>query len=387
METEWETRFRTHPLWTAVDQLGNELAFPAPNTVEGHDMVSRLLWLEHVLLEHRENADVRGYTPTMLSNAQRALEGNVLPALAQYSLVAADVLYLRTAAEHVDTVLDQMGAWPPLTSKGAASAAGKAAKRFEQASQSALDELELRIGELRADLDALKSDAATTRAAAADQLTRFDAHATAQLDELRKSFIYGVAEVKHDVEKHREDARGSLEHLQTMEAEGRNLVHAVAAKVVAANYRKDAINKAVAGWVWDCLGLAVGGTSVILLLVHLFDGKAGDATTPVAITRLAVSIAGVGLAYLCFRRGTLNHQESRRSKRADIRLSTVQPFIANQAPEFRSAVIEGMADRIYLQGLLDEGGDHEPDLIGGLVERVLTRGNGDASAEETDEPK
>jgi len=130
-------------------------------------------------------------------------------------------------------------------------------------------------------------------------------------------------------------------------------------------------------------GLGIGGGPLILLLIHFFQVEPGAGTTSTSLTlsRVGISIAAVGLAALCFRRGTSNHKEARRAKRADLRLSTVHPFIANQDPDFQRAVLEGMADRIYLQGILDDAeADADPNILETALARVRERGKEDEPA-------
>lgn len=376
MSSTWESRFLNHPLWTVVDQLKADLSeVTAPSDVDDSDALSRIQWLIENLDSHRANEDARAYTPTMLDTVQRQLAGNILPPLAQYIAdPPAQSVQLRTAGTNVDTVMDQMGTWPSLTSKGAAIAAGQAAASFEKASQAALaklsndrDTLASKVAEITAELNTAKTDM---------ERAKIEFTGTSQtlleerLTEVSTSFKDGVADALREVEASLARASTLADQIAELEKQGRNIVEAVADKAVAHDYRENARNKSMAGWVWDVLGLLVGGTSVTLLLVHLFAENSPTTTTSLALTRLAVSIGGLGLAFLCFNRGSTNHVESRRAKRADLRLSTVKPFIANQDPEFQNTIVEGMADRIYLQGILD---DDVPSQDGSLYERALKR--------------
>lgn len=376
MTSTWESRFLNHPLWTVVDQIKDDLdGVPAPADVDDSDALSRIQWLVEILDAHRSNEDPRAYTPTMLDTVQRQIAGNIQPPLAQYIAdPPAQSAQLRAAGVNVDTVMDQMGSWPPLSSKGAAIAAGHAAASYEKASQAALatlsatrDDLAEKIGEVTAELATAKAE---MNKAKTDFATSSEALLDEKLEESSAAFKDGVATALSQVEASLARASSLADQIAELEKQGRNIVEAVADKAVAHDYRENARNKSVAGWIWDVLGLLVGGTSVTLLLVHLFAADSPNTTTSLALTRLAVSIGGLGLAFLCFERGSSNHQEARRAKRADLRLSTVKPFIANQDPEFQDAIVEGMADRIYLQGVLD---DEAPSQEGSLYERALTR--------------
>lgn len=377
MSSVWETRFQNHALWSLVDQLQDQLEqVAAPEDVDGADSLSRLQWVMGVLEAHRTNEDARGYTPTMLDTIQQRLSSSVQNNLAQY---LADPTtygsYLRTAADNVDAVLDQMGSWPPLSSKGAAIAAGQAAAAYEKTSKAALSELVKARDKLNTDLKSLAAEVAAEKAELDALRTRYEENAgtaiTGKLDELTESFNDSVDATVNGAADALKSAESSRSALEQMESEGRTILEAVANKAVAHDYRENARNKSVAGWVWDGIGLVIGGTSLTLLLVHLFDKDAGTTTTSLALTRLAVSIAGLGLAALCFQRGSNNHLEARRAKRADLRLSTVRPFIANQDEEFQDTIVQGMADRIYLQGILDDATESNHD--GSLYDLYLKR--------------
>ena len=61
----------------------------------------------------------------------------------------------------------------------------------------------------------------------------------------------------------------------------------------------------------------------------------------------------------------------------------MEAFVANQDDEFRNTLIEGMADRIYLQALLGDEGedDHNPAMFTKYLEQRRAR-----LAPDEDEP-
>lgn len=380
MASIWETRFNNHALWTVLDQTRQQLNdIEMPSNVDGADSLARMIWLAELLQAHRENDDIRGYTPTMLENVHRMLAGNVQNQLIQYmadtDTYAAN---LNTAAQQVDSVLDQMGTWPPLPPKRAAIAAGRRYSKYEQATNAALQTLTVQRDELLASLSEMRRTIELDKASLQTALTQFESEADAaiqeRLEEVSSKYLSEVKDSIESINTDRGAASDVRSELTQMSHEGKNILEAVANKAVANNYRRNARNKSIAGWFWDVFGLVIGGASVTLLLVHLFDENAADTSTALALTRLAVSIAGVGLAALCFQRGGGNHKEARRAKRADIRLSTVEPFIVNQDDEFKDAIMEGMADRIYLQGILDtEDSSHDASLYEQALKRVRER--------------
>lgn len=377
----WETRFQAHGLWSVLDQVHGQLAdLSTPAGGDGADSLSRVQWLVELLEAHRGTEDVRGYTPTMLATVQSQLAANVQANLAQY-VTDPDTYqtYLRTAADQVDSVLDQMAAWPPLPAKGAAIAAGQAAAAYEKSTKAALDTLTEERDQAIAAVADLKATVAEQTSAIAAALAKFETDSGAaleeKLDEAAQSHVDRVASTVGQIESDRSVAAEQLASLTKMELEGRQVLESLANRAVAKGYRKAALNKAIAGWVWDLVGVVVGGAPLVLLLIHFFKVDGDDASTEsLWLARVGISIAAVGLATLCFHRGSVNHAESRRAKRADLRLTTVHPFIANEDDDFKRAIVEGMAERIYLHGKLDEeAADPDPSILEKLIERVQKR--------------
>jgi hypothetical protein len=145
------------------------------------------------------------------------------------------------------------------------------------------------------------------------------------------------------------------------------------AKPAADAFRRDAQHRGMTGWLWDVIGLLIGGSPLTLLLAHVL--KTSDTgTTQVAVTRLAVCVGALVLAALCFARGSSNHKESRLARRVDIRLRTVGMFMEDQDPDFQEAIREGLTDRIFLQGILEsERQKDDPSILRRSVERVRAR--------------
>ena len=335
MTSIWETRFQTHGLWSVLDQVRGQLAdLETPTAVEGADSLSRLQWLAALLEAHRNAEDVRGYTPTMLAGVQSQFAANIQTNLAQYvNDPEANQTFLRTAADQVDSVVDHMGAWPPLPAKGATIAAGQAAAAFEKSTKAALETLEQERDAAIEEVATLKATVADNTKALQDALTKFetdsDAALEAKLDESAQAHLDRVSSTLAKIEADGSAGADRLASLTKMEGEGKKVLESLANRAVAKDYRKAALNKAVGGWIWDLLGLAVGGVPLVMLLIHFFKVDDRNATTEsLTLARIGISLAAVGLASLCFRRGSTNHAESRRAKRADLRLTTVHPFMA-----------------------------------------------------------
>jgi len=369
MGSIWETRFNNHPLWALINQITGELeGLVFPDDADLADSLSRLQWLIETIKAHRQE-DPRRYSTGMLDNVHIRIATNVQPHLSQYAKDPDGFApYLRTAADGIDTVLEQLGTWPALSPKGAAQAAGRAYSHYESSVKFSLEALQADRDRLHRQLDGIREAAAAESATMTkykrelekeikDSLeTRVsDAteHYRANLDGLEETLVAAVLGASRD-----------LASLEEMQGRGANVLAALTQRAVADNYGKNARNKAFAGWTWDIMGLAVGGVPLGLVLVHLFRSDSTVlASTTLTLTRLGIALAAVALAYFCFLRGSVNHRESRRAKRADLRLRTVHGFVANQPEEVKEAILEGMANRIYLQGILENDDDHNTTRV------------------------
>jgi len=339
MGSIWETRFTNHPLWALINQITSELEGLAfPDDMDLADSLSRLQWLTETIKAHQQE-DPRRYSTAMLDNVHIRIAANVQPHLSHYAQDPEGCAHhLRTAADGVDTVLEQLGTWPALSPTGAAQAAGRAYSQYETSVKCSLEALQADRDQLRRQIEEV-SDATE--------------HYRANLDDLEETLMSAVLGATRD-----------LASLAEMRGQGAIVVAALTQRAVADNYGKNARNKALAGWTWDVVGLAAGGVPLGILLANLLGSDSMIlASTTVTLTRLGVALAAVGLAYFCFTRGSVNHRESRRAKRADLRLRTVHGFVANQPEEVREAVLEGMANRIYLQGNLDGDDDHDAGRV------------------------
>ncbi|MFI7061805.1 hypothetical protein ACIBL3_12535 [Kribbella sp. NPDC050124] len=344
MGSIWETRFSNHPLWALINQITGELkSIALPDDGDLADSLSRLQWLVETIDAHRQE-DPRRYSTHMLDNVHIHIAANVHPHLSRYARDPDGCARsLRTAADGIDTVLEQLGIWPPLSPNGATGSATMT--EYTRELEEIKDSLELQVS------------------AVTDNYR-------ANLDELEETLLTAVL-----------GASRNLASLEEMRGQGENVLTALTRQVVADGYGKNARNKAFAGWTWDLLGLAVGGVPLVMLLAQYFSSDSNIlSSTTITVTGLGITLAAVALAWLCFTRGSINHRESRRAKRADLRLRTVHAFIANQPEEVREAVLEGMANRIYLQGNLesnDDSGAREGTDLATYLARARSRRQAD----------
>lgn len=367
MANAWETRFNNHTLWSTVVQITETLnGIEAPVDPDAAADLRRLRLIVETLAQHRKEGPLR-YTNGMLDRVYSTLSPSIPTWLEQYrSDAVANAASLRSASDGAEPVLEQMATLPSLTPKGAAIAAGKAAKGYQAASQTALARMQNDITKFQAAVRGLDEKVAAIAEETADGLEKQASDVVDQI--LREQESRWKASLSA-VDVALEDAQTEVREIQKLHAESGRIASAVARKAVANSYQKNAFNKALGGWFWDVVGTIIGSIALGTLLYHLLTAT-GETSMPLATTRLAVSIGGLGLAALCFRRGSGNHLESRRAKRADIRLSTVNAFVANLDPDVQAVVIEGMAERIYIDGELDVVQEKDGSVRQTLEDRV-----------------
>jgi hypothetical protein len=358
---------QNHPVWSLVDDLRERLKtldFPADPA--NADALSRVNWILEILDAHRAE-DARRYTATMLENVNRQIAGAFQQSLNLYiSDSESQAPALQQAAEYVDGIIDQMGSWPPISPKGSAQAAGKAYAAYEIAVKNSIESLREESDSLTESVESVKTDVKSVVAGLQNDWTAFQEEKSAGIDKtLADSLERSRRATLRELRKLRdlnEAAQLHSDNINKMDEEGSNIVASLARRAVAENFQKNARNKSAAGWVWDMAGVLVAGVPLSMVLWHFFRSENGiQSSTALVLTRLGITIAALGLATLCFRRGAENHRESRLAKRTDLRLRTVHAFIANQPEDVQEAVLEGMADRIYLQGILDDGGTHDSE--------------------------
>jgi Mg2+ and Co2+ transporter CorA len=435
---QWELRFDNHPVWGALESLKSQLDstdLPTdPPMVTARNRILRLITTVEAYRDAENNKDL--FTSTMLQSVYNAITQYVTNPLAQY--IQNPGTYptsLTGAADNVDTVYDELAKWPALSLKGRAVAAGQAAAQFEDASTKALahfreqtDQIEVQVGELHTRVDSeiaqveaakdqsvqqlqesTNEELASLRSQIADLENTITAHTkrletfsdttedtlTNKLDEFgewsKQRVDEAIADEIKDIRNQSDSAvartKQNLEKAETLHSEvnklthqTRNLVQSFAERAVADDYQKNARNKSLAGWFWDILGFAVGAIPLVALLVHFLTASIGpDSLASLTLARVGISAAAVGVAALCFHRGSQNHKESRIAKRTDLRVRTVHSFLANLDPDVQQAVLEGMADQIYLQGKLDEPGpakdddDQEKNLLQRYLDKVMGR--------------
>lgn len=369
------------------------------------------------------------FTGSMLQSVHNAITSYIQAPITQYAQDPATWgNQLTSAADAIDTVYDALATWPALSLRGRTIAAGQAANQYITAAEKALtglhdeaarlqeevDEfkrnfhhdivdlnstsaekmaqvkaeadssienvklemsaLELTMTEYRTNLETLQTQ---TEATLDDKLSKSEEWLTDKLEYTIEEALDSLSErTDSAVEKSEADNKqiaSLLAEASTLTQETRNLAESFAKKAVANDFQQNALNKSVAGWIWDIIGLLSGTIPLGFVLYHFMTNDlAGESVAAVTTSRIGVSLAAVGVAALCFHRGSVNHKESRLAKRTALRVETVHPFLANLDPDVRKAVLEGMADQIYLRGILDPENKNDDSDAGNLLTNYLT---------------
>lgn len=163
-----------------------------------------------------------------------------------------------------------------------------------------------------------------------------------ELDEIREQYISGLKNINSDAER--------------LFSKVSNRTSKISGVVIAEEYGKYARNKTVTTWVYDILAIAFAITGVALVAVALTAFQTDD--TSARVFKLAVSVAAFTVSGYLFRRGTFNQREARAAKRTDLALRQCEPFIATLAPETQAELTRDIAERIFVNGTLDEEVQH-----------------------------
>ncbi|POY15249.1 hypothetical protein C3476_25210 [Mycobacterium kansasii] len=388
-----------------------------PQMATAYNRIVRLIATVEAYRDAENNKDL--FTNTMLQSVYNAITQYVINQLAQYVQDPATYpTHLTSAAENVDSVYDELAKWPALSTRGRAVAAGQAAAQYAEASADALAKFSEQVNEIGEKVTALRAriddELAQVQTARDETVEQLQEKTNTEIESLRSQVVdlensisehtkrletltdstensleakleeFGewskeqvderigdeIKAIRNESDSAVARTKAGLEEVQTLHRETekltkqtRNLVQSFAERAVADDYQKNARNKSAAGWFWDILGFIAGAVPLSLVLYHFLTVTNGpDSIASLSLMRVGISVAAVGVAALCFHRGSQNHKESRLAKRTDLRVRTVHQFLANLDPDVQQAVLEGMADQIYLQGRLDEpGSDAESD--------------------------
>lgn len=379
----WEDRFDSHQLWSLVDTMGSILSDQLPKDLDGdqRQSVARLKTAHELLSEHREKGLKEFYTPTMLDVCVSQMSNNVVANMQNFvSDPPSQAGTLAVAATNVEAVFDCIATWPPLPAGGQANAAGRAFSEYKKDAETALEVLHEKNGELKTELEQIRSQLAAAEAQIQNLVSRY----TDSLEERDSEYSSAVLRVeesgktaydkaieddldarKDDLDTLKAEAQALVSETRTQRNEAERLAKAaedstewLAKRAFARDFGMQARRKSGAAWVYDFLGIGVIAAPVFFVLKHFLDNQDTDGTVAVSLTRLSIILGAVILGGYLFNRGATNHRQARASKSAEIRLNTFEAFISALTEDEQAEIRNGMAQTIYLRGRL---ADDEPD--------------------------
>jgi len=337
---------------------------------DDHDGQQAVAYAGAVLenLEHRKDeSDPLEVTPAML---QETLT-QVFDWAASFDQVIAGTYPVSHIVSYSDGVMTSLAAWPPMKparymsgiSGAVDSFVDRTATSLSQVSQQA-SAIDSRLNELKADEVALATKIDTEKQRIAEAIATFitesDDTVQAQLALQQANFDQQNTLWRESDDAYRMQATQLLDQLRQHEESARKTVHATVAWTVATDYGKYARGQSIAAWICDVGAVVVGAGGLGAILFHLFtlDPKA-DINVGLSFTRLAVSVAALGVAALLGRRGAQHHREARTAKRTDLALRKIGPFIADLPGDEQQLIVQEFTDRVFIRG------DLEPSSPGG----------------------
>ncbi|GEM_PF-2307338 len=361
--TFWGERYRNHPLWSEVSRARismNQIRLDPGNADEQQALAYAGAVLEH--LERRKGeADPLEVTPSMLQDVQTGV-ANWANSLDE--VIAESYAMQETVAES-DAIMTALAAWPPMKPVRYLSGISGAVDSFVERTSASLMlitgqaegvraellTLEGAAGELATKIDTEKQRIAE---AVATFVTDSSEDVQEQLEEQKAVIERQHIAWRASDESYRSEANELLDDLKKHEESAKKTVHATVAWTVATDYGKYARGQSFAAWVCDIGAALVGAGGLGAILFHLFTlDPAADSNIGLSFTRLAVSVAAIGVAAFLGRRGAQHHAEARTAKRTDLALRKLGPFIADLPDDEQQLILQEFTDRVFIRGDLE----------------------------------
>ena len=361
--TLWGDRYRTHPLWLEISRARgdmNEVAVPAEDR-EGQEALAFAGAVLELLERRKEESDPLEITPRMLQDTHTHVHewANAL------NQVLTGNSSMSSTVAHCDSVIGSLSSWPPMKPVRYLSGISGAVDSFAERTAASLSEvttlansIDSRLTELKTAEDALKDkiDAEKQRIseAIASFTTESDDAVQAQLKAQQEELEQQLAAWREKDNGYRTRALEIIATLEKHEASARKTVHAAVAWTVATDYGKYARGQSIAAWICDIGATLVGAGGLGAILFHIFTlNPSADTNIGLSFTRLAVSVAALGVAALLGRRGAQHHREARVAKRTDLALRKIGPFIADLPEDEQQLIVQEFTDRVFIRGDLE----------------------------------
>jgi hypothetical protein len=363
----WDERFKSNGVWQHVEQARAHMNASTMPTERGEQDALAYVGMVLELLEERRNkSDAREISPAMLNNL-----GASVSTLADYvEWVNSGSYQWSQITPHADTVLDTLASWPPMKIAHYLSGLSSATDAFQNKAAQAIEELSARetnvskeLDELESKQEALSEAIGTEKQRIAEAIATFTTESAEAVSEVRdaqdQKLSALVAQWGAKNDDARQEAAQTLDRLNDLEEQARNVVHATTSHIVATDYGRYARNKTIAAWVCDVAAALVGAAGLLVIVHHLLNIEPdADSNVGLSLTRLAVSLGTLGIAGLLGRRGQQHHLEARAAKRTDLALRQILPFTANLDEDAQQKIIREFTDRVFIRGDIDTAPSH-----------------------------
>lgn len=363
----WDERFKSNGVWQHVEQARAHMNASTMPTERGEQDALAYVGMVLELLEERRNkSDAREISPAMLNNL-----GASVSTLADYvEWVNSGSYQWSQITPHADTVLDTLASWPPMKIAHYLSGLSSATDAFQNKAAQAIEELSARetnvskeLDELESKQEALSEAIGTEKQRIAEAIATFTTESAEAVSEVRdaqdQKLSALVAQWGAKNDDARQEAAQTLDRLNDLEEQARNVVHATTSHIVATDYGRYARNKTIAAWVCDVAAALVGAAGLLVIVHHLLNIEPdADSNVGLSLTRLAVSLGTLGIAGLLGRRGQQHHLEARAAKRTDLALRQILPFTANLDEDAQQKIIREFTDRDFIRGDIDTAPSH-----------------------------
>lgn len=338
----------------------NDLVVP-PEDQDGQQALAYAGAVLELLERRKAESDPLEVTPAMLQEAQSCVSDWA----SSFDHVLSGGYTMANTVSYSDGVMTALASWPPLKPARYLSGISGAVDSFVERTASSLSELADEMTALDARLNDLaetetvlstKIDAEKQRIseAIASFTTESNDAVQSQLEEQQSNLDQQLELWRQTDGEYRAEAMEVLEQLGKHEESARKTVHATVAWTVATDYGQYARGQSVAAWICDVSAALVGAGGLGAILFHLFAlDPTADANIGLSFTRLAVSVAALGVAALLGRRGAQHHREARTAKRTDLALRKIGPFISDLPEDEQQLIVQEFTDRVFIRGDLE----------------------------------
>jgi hypothetical protein len=383
----WDTRFKTHPLWSTVAHARETMnRIQSPESAEDRDTLAYAGMVLELLERRREDSDGREISPVMLSNTHAATTNFdvYLANVESGSYTWSQLLPM------VDEVVNSLGQWPPMKIGRWLSGLNSAVESFEAKTSDALDRTSTRAGAVEHDATALAEQLASLNADVSRERQRISeaiATFTTQGDEAVRNLLAeqqeritaSEADWSKRLAEQQSKADEHNEQMAEYEARSLNVLGSVGVNSTATDYGAYAKTQHDAADRWRRVATAVFAMASIWFIVSSFPWFTSGATSwESSLSRLGVTAAVAGVGAYAARESSQHRKQERQAKKIQLVLIALEPFIANLPPTTQDEIRAEAARAIFVIKADVEERD-EPkgtdylDVVRSILDKVPSR--------------